>query len=143
MAFYHGKEDTSLIIVYEDDSAIHRALGLAGAPISQGATPESSGKALRMFVFNQLIAGVPDKLVNCIEDAVRTVGPSTQYFPNALHRLPKRVYVKPRDIDHTYISHTPMAERACNPASVCQSQSRSVLDCLLLWRPKRVRLMLY
>ena len=66
---------------------------MAGAPIPKGATPEASGELFQMFVFTQLVAGVPDKHLNCVEDAVRMVGPTIQYFPNIFPRLPKKAYI--------------------------------------------------
>ena len=48
----------------------------------------------RCFVFNQLVSVVPDKLLHCVEDAHRTVGPTTHYFPNLFQRFPGRAYAK-------------------------------------------------
>ena len=82
-----GREDedddtAGLLILYQDNKTIHRALGLGGAPV---ATPAASGEG---YVFGKLVAGVPDQLIHCVEDAQRTVSHTTQYFPNIFQRLP-------------------------------------------------------
>ena len=88
------KEDTTgLIILYKDDEAIHRALGLGGGPILQGPNPAASGEDFRRYVYTQLVGGVPDKLMHCVEDARATTGPVTEFFPNIFQRLPRNAYI--------------------------------------------------
>ena len=75
------KEDTTgLIILYKDDEAIHRALGMGGGPILQGPNPAASGEDVRRYVYTQLVGGVPDKLMHCVEDARATTGPVTEFL---------------------------------------------------------------
>ena len=68
-------EDPGLIILYKDSGIIHHALGLQGAPVLQGPNRQASGEVFQAYVYNQLVSGVPDKLVNCVEDAHNTSGP--------------------------------------------------------------------
>ena len=56
--------------------------------MAQAATPAASGEAFQRYVFGELVAGVLDQIINCVEDAQRTVGHTTQYFPNIFQRLP-------------------------------------------------------
>ena len=56
--------------------------------MAQAATPAASGEAFQRYVFSKLVAGVPDQLIHCVEDAQRTVGHTTQYIPNIFQRLP-------------------------------------------------------
>ena len=81
-------EDPGLIIIYKDDEAIHRALGLGGGPILQGPNPAASGEDFRKYVYTQLVGGVPDKLMHCVEDARATTGPVTELFPNIFQETP-------------------------------------------------------
>ena len=76
--------------MYADHATIHRALGLAGAPVPQGGTEAASGEAFRQYVFSQLVSGVPDRVLHCVEDAQRTFGPTTEYFPNLFQKLTGR-----------------------------------------------------
>ena len=69
---------------------IHRALGLPGSPVPQAQTPPQSSDS---YVYGQLVSGVPDKLVNCVEDAQSTMGTSVEYFPYVFHRLPERTFL--------------------------------------------------
>ena len=85
-------DDPGLVIMYADHATIHRALGLAGAPVPQGGTEAASGEAFRQYVFSQLVLGVPDRVLHCVEDAQRTFGPTTEYFPNLFQKLPGRAY---------------------------------------------------
>ena len=81
-----------LVIVYTDNVTIHRALGLAGTPVPQGGTEAESGEAFQQYVFSQLVSAVPDRVLHCVEDAQRTFGPTTEYFPNLFQKLPRRAY---------------------------------------------------
>ena len=87
-------EDPGLIILYKDDEAIHRALRLGAGPILQGPNPAASGEDFRKYVYTQLVGGVPDKLMHCVEDARATTGPVTEFFPNIFQRLPRNAYNK-------------------------------------------------
>ena len=91
---YSCKEkDPGLIILYKDSAIIHHALELQGAPVLQGPNPQASGEAFKAYVYNQLVSGVPDKLVNCVEDAHNTSGPLVEYFPCLFHRLPGKTFM--------------------------------------------------
>ena len=70
-------EDPALIIVYQDDVIKHQALGLVGGPVPQGPTPAASGEDFHKNVYAQLVAGVPDKELHCVEDARATAGSVT------------------------------------------------------------------
>ena len=54
--------------------------------------PDTTGilDAFQSYVYGQLVSGVPDKLVNCVEDAQRSVGTSVEYI---FHRLPERTFL--------------------------------------------------
>ena len=78
------------IVLYKDSAIIHHALGLQGAPVLQCPNPQASGEA---YVYKQLVSGVPDKLVNCVEDAHNTSGPLVEYFPGLFHRLPGKTFM--------------------------------------------------
>ena len=90
---HQEEEDTvGLVIMYADNATIHRALGLAGAPVPQGGTEAESGEAFQQYVFSQLVSAVPDRVLHCVEDVQRTFGPTTEYFPNLFQKLPGRAY---------------------------------------------------
>ena len=59
----------------------------------QSQTPQASSDSFQSYVYGQLVSGVPDKLVNCVEDAQSTVGTSVEYFHNIFHRLPERTFL--------------------------------------------------
>ena len=80
-----GREwSLGLVIVYKHTELIHRALGLPGSPVPQGPMPQASG---------QLVSGVPDRGVNCVEDAQSTVGTTVEYFHYMFHRLSERTFL--------------------------------------------------
>ena len=64
--------DPGLIIIYGNDQIIHDALGQAGAPIPQGATPAASADSFKEFVFTMILGTPIDIEFNCLEKA--TVG---------------------------------------------------------------------
>ena len=84
------EEDPGLLIVYKHAEVIHRALGLPGSPVPQAQTPPHSSDSFQSYVYGQLVSGVPDKLVNCVEDAQSTIGTSVEYFP---YRLSERTFL--------------------------------------------------
>ena len=76
-----GREwSLGLVIVYKHTELIHRALGLPGSPVPQGPTPQASSDTFHSYVYGQLVSGVPDRGVNCVEDAQSTVGTTVEYF---------------------------------------------------------------
>ena len=81
------------VIVYKHTELIHRALGLPGSPVPQGPTPQASSDAFQSYVYGQLVSGVPDRGVNCVEDAQSTVGTTVEYFHYLFHRLSERTFL--------------------------------------------------
>ena len=62
------EKDPGFIIVYKHTEVIHSALGLSGSPVPQGPTPQASSDAFQSYVYGQLVSGVPDRGMNCVED---------------------------------------------------------------------------
>ena len=60
----------------------------------QGPNHAASGEDFRKYVYTQLVGGVPDTLMHCVEDARATTGPVTEFFPNIFQRLPRKAYNK-------------------------------------------------
>ena len=44
-------------------------------------------------VYQQLVAGVPDRLLHCVEDGQRSGGSTVEYFPNIFYRLSRKAFV--------------------------------------------------
>ena len=93
---YSCKErDPGLIILYKDSAIIHHALGLQGAPVLQGPNPQATGEAFKAYVYNQLVSGVPDKLVNCVEDAISGI------FSRSISLSTRRNFPEPHPPDES------------------------------------------